>query len=53
MVMLLVNFIDVTGKYYFHLMHDMTPHPLGLRGTDGLQCTSVRGCSLTKQLYAG
>ena len=41
MVMLLAYFIDVTGKYYFHFMHDMTPHPLGLRKTDGLQDTSV------------
>ena len=27
MVKLLESFVDVTGKYYFHLIHDMTPHP--------------------------
>ena len=47
MVKLLAHFIDVTGKYYFHFMHDMTPHPLGLTKIDGLQGTSVRDCKLT------
>ena len=44
MVKLLACLIDVT--YYFHFMHDMTPHPLGLRKIDGLQGTSVRSCKL-------
>ena len=29
MVKLLACFIDVTGKYYFHFMHDMMPHHWG------------------------
>ena len=41
MVKLLACFIDVIGKYYFYFMHDMTPHPLGLRKIDGLQGASV------------
>ena len=38
MVKLLACFIDVTGKYHFHFMYDMTPHPLGLRK---LMCCKV------------
>ena len=53
MVKLLACFIDVTGKYYFHFMHDMTPHQMGLRKIDGLQGTSFRSCKLTWQLYTG
>ena len=47
MVKLLACFIDVTGKYYFHFMHDMRPHPLGLRKIDGLQGFSVHSSKLT------
>ena len=47
MVKLLACLIDVTGKYYFHFMHDITPHPFGLRKIVGLQGTFVQNCKLT------